>query len=52
MKKKSLSRTPQFLFVNGAAEIAFDWLCAQIRAFDWLTETHKNFGNVTQKRSV
>ena len=38
------------LYVIG--KIALDWLCVQIRAFDWLTEMHTNYGNVSQKRSV
>ena len=31
--------------------MVLDWLCAQIQAFDWLTETRTNFGHVSQKRS-
>ena len=49
MKKMSFSRAHQFLFLNSIREIAFDWLCVQIRAFDWLIEMLSNFGHVWQK---
>ena len=52
MTKKVLVRASLISFFwNGIGEIALDWLCGEIWAFDWLTETYTNFELVSQKRS-
>ena len=48
-KNVFFSCTPISFFLNSIREIAFDWLCVQIRAFDWLIEMLSNFGHVWQK---
>ena len=50
--KKAWSRTTNFFFRYDIGEMALDWLCVKILAFDWLREMFDitcNFRHVTSK---